>query len=183
MSDVAARFRKVAARFTDRAKAVSEAAWDNPSPCEGWVARDIDRHMVAWMPRYVLGGRGIETPKVPSVDDDPVGAWETLSEAIQSALDDPAVRTIRHQGPDERWTLEQAVAAYGIGDVLIHTWDLARATGQDETLDADEVERLVRTLSRPDARVLENGHFAPSVEVSAGADEQTKLLALTGRRP
>ena len=29
-----------------------------------------------------------------------------------------------------------------VGDILVHTWDLARATGQDETLDPDEVQRI-----------------------------------------
>src|SRR5206468_10273843 len=108
MSDVNERFRNVASQFTKRAQAVPQDAWDNPSPCEGWVARDIVRHMVAWMPGYFLGARGIETPEIPSVDDDPLGAWETMRDAIQSALDDPAIRSQEHDTPDGRWTLEQA---------------------------------------------------------------------------
>src|SRR5207248_9461932 len=79
--------------------AVSEAAWDHPSPCEGWVARDVVRHMAAWMPGYFLGERGIETPTVPSVDDDPVGAWETVRDAIQSALDRSEEHTSELQSP------------------------------------------------------------------------------------
>jgi hypothetical protein len=38
--------------------------------------------------------------------------------------------------------LDQAIDRFVLGDVLVHTWDLARATGQDETLDAAEVERM-----------------------------------------
>ena len=182
MSDVPERFRNVAAQFTQRAKAVTRDAWDDPSPCEGWVARDIVRHMVAWMPGYFLEARGIDVPEIPSVDADPLGAWETMRDAIQSALDDPAIRTKEQDTPDGRWTVEQAVNAFGIGDVLIHTWDLARAAGLDDTLDGPEVHRALEALNRSGGRVLENGHFAPSVEVSEDADEQTRLLALTGRR-
>lgn len=170
-------------QFTERAKAVPQGAWDNPSPCEGWVARDIVRHMVAWMPGYFLGARGIESPEIPSVDNDPVGAWETMKDAIQSALDDSTIRTREHDTSDGRSTLEQAVGAFGIGDVLIHTWDLARATGLDDTLDPLEVHRALEALSRSGERVLQNGHFSPSVEVTDNANEQTRLIALTGRRP
>jgi uncharacterized protein (TIGR03086 family) len=170
MSEVAERFRNVAAAFSARAEKVSASGWDDPSPCDGWRARDIVRHMVAWMPGYVLGAQG--HVHIPPVDHDPGGAWEALRAAIQSALDDER---------DE--AAERAVAAYVIGDVLIHTWDLARATGQDETLDGEEVKRALLALTGAAGSVLENGHFAPSVDVPETAGDQTKLLALTGRRP
>ncbi len=169
VSDVAERFRKIAAEFSARAEAVSDDGWDNQSPCEDWRARDIVRHLVAWMPSYCFGDRA---PEIPDVDQDPLASWTKLRDAIQSALD----------GSDDA-KLERAVAAYVIGDILIHTWDLARATGQDETLDADEVRRALTALTRPDETVLSNGHFSASVDVPETADEQTKLLALTGRQP
>jgi uncharacterized protein (TIGR03086 family) len=165
MSDAAERFRRIAAGFSARADNVTEGGWDNPSPCEGWLARDIVRHMVAWMPGYVPGAHDA---RIPSVDSDARGAWEALRDALQSAFDAD---------------VDEAAAAYVIGDVLIHTWDLARATGQDETLDPDEVRRVLAALTRPDEAVLDNGHFAPSVDVPPDADDQTRLLALTGRRP
>ena len=37
MSEVSERYRKIAEQFTQRATAVREDAWDNPSPCEGWA--------------------------------------------------------------------------------------------------------------------------------------------------
>ena len=41
MSDIAERYARVTTRFTDRVRAVPAGAWDNPSPCEGWTARDV----------------------------------------------------------------------------------------------------------------------------------------------
>ena len=82
-----------------------------------------------------------------------------------------------------RQSLEQAVATAGIGDVLVHTWDLSRATGLDEALDADEVHRLVEAMEPIDEVLRESGHFAPRVEVPDDADDQTRLIAFTGRRP
>jgi hypothetical protein len=73
MSEMAERFRKVARGFTDRAEAVPDGAWDNPTPCEGWVARDIVRHLVDWMPGFFLRSAGLELTTGPSADHDPAG--------------------------------------------------------------------------------------------------------------
>src|SRR4030095_11179526 len=91
MSEVAERYRRVAAAFTDRAAAVPDAAWSNASPCEGWDARDVVRHMWEWMPLSLEQGAGCVLTTGPSVDDDPLGAWVTLSDGIQALLDDPEV--------------------------------------------------------------------------------------------
>jgi len=67
--------------------------------------------------------------------------------------------------------------------VLIHTWDLARAVGLDERLDQDEVRRLFESMEPNDELMRQGTAFGPRVEVPDDADEQTKLLAFTGRRP
>ena len=81
-------------------------------------------------------------------------------------------------------TLGDAISQFVLGDVLIHTWDLARATGQDETLDPHAVHEMLSGLEHMDERILvDSGHYAPRVEVPGEAGEQAKLLALTGRAP
>ena len=105
-------------------------------------ARDIVRHMVEWMPALCLEGPGLEVPKVPSVDDDPVGAWVGISDALQAALDDPEVATREFDMRAGRVSVEYAIDTFCVGDIVMHTWDLARATGLDETLDPDEVHSM-----------------------------------------
>jgi uncharacterized protein (TIGR03086 family) len=183
VSEISDRYRKVAAEFTRRARSVADDAWDNPAPCEGWVARDVVRHMVEWMPGFFLGGAGVEVPTIPSVDEDPAGAWEAVDGAIQAALDDPEISAREFDMQAGRYRVDDAVATFGLGDVLVHTWDLARATGLDETLDADEVHRLFTGMEPVDELLRSSGHFGPRVDVPADADEQTKLIAFTGRRP
>jgi uncharacterized protein (TIGR03086 family) len=68
-------------------------------------------------------------------------------------------------------------------DVFMHTWDLARATGQDETLDPDLVHELHVSMEPLDQMLRESGHYGPRVEVPDDADEQTKLIAFIGRHP
>ena len=68
-------------------------------------------------------------------------------------------------------------------DVLVHTWDLARATGLDETLDPEEVHRYVSGMEEADVAMRQSGHYGPRVPVPDDADQQTRLIAFTGRRP
>jgi uncharacterized protein (TIGR03086 family) len=183
VGDVAERYQNVAEQFTRRARAVPDGAWEAPAPCDGWVARDVVRHMVEWMPGLVLVNAGLDVPTGPSVDEDPVGAWEAVDRAIQAGLDDPDIAAREIDIRPGRFRFEAAVGAFCLGDVLVHTWDLARATGLDETLDADEVHRLVEAMEPMDEAMRSSGHYGPRVDVPADADEQTRLLAFTGRRP
>ena len=183
MSEISERWRKVAGQFTQRVEAVPDDAWDNPAPCEGWVARDVIRHLVEWMPPMFFANVGIDPPTAPSVDDDPAGAWAALNEAIQAALDDREVAAREFDMQVGRFSVEAAVDMFGTGDILVHTWDLARATGLDETLDADEVHRMFQGMEPMDEALRQSGHFGPRVRVPDDTDEQTKLIAFTGRRP
>jgi uncharacterized protein (TIGR03086 family) len=184
MSEIADRYRTVAAGFSRRVDAVPDDAWEHPAPCEGWVARDVVRHMVEWMPSFPLAEAGVVVPPGPAVDDDPAGAWHVLDAAIQGALDDPAVAAHEFDSRAGHFTVEQAIDKFCTGDVLVHTWDLARATGLDEALDSAAVHRQLVDMESIDEALLRNsGHFGPRVEVAEDADEQTRLIAFTGRRP
>jgi uncharacterized protein (TIGR03086 family) len=182
MSETADRFRKVSAAFTERVERVPDGAWDNPSPCTGWVARDVVGHLVGWIPGF-MERYGVEFGTVPSVDADPAGAWAAARDAVQRALDDPAVASRTSETPMGQTSMEQSVGMFVIGDVLIHTWDLARAAGLDEKLDPDEVGRLSGMMQMSDEAMRSSGEFGPRVPVPDSADAQTKLIAFSGREP
>lgn len=179
----AAKFRRVAGAFTERVEQVPADAWANPAPCEGWDARDVVRHLVEWVPD-VIGRSGLELPEGPSVDDDPAAAWTTLADALQAMLDDPEVsaRTF-DAGPPGEMTVEQAIDMLVTGDVLLHTWDLARAIGLDEHLDDAVVAETLAGMQPIDDMLRASGQFGPRVDVPAGADAQTQLIAFSGRQP
>ena len=153
MSETSDRFRLLAREFGDRARSVPADAWDRPAPCEGWVARDVVRHMVEWMPGFF--GGALVVPKGPSVDDDPAGAWQNLADAVQAALDDPDVAASEFENRAGRYTVEDGVAIFCLADVLVHTWDLARATGQDDTLDPDAVHRALVGITSLDENFMQ----------------------------
>jgi uncharacterized protein (TIGR03086 family) len=178
----AARYDRIAAAFTDRVRAVPDDAWDRPAPCEGWVARDVVRHLVEWIPAF-FGDRWPLKFAGPPVDEDPVAAWAALDVALRDALDDPSVAGSEQDTPMGRSTFAATLDMIATTDVFLHTWDLARATGGDEHLDPDEVHRLLVGMEPMDEVLRSSGHYGPRTPVPADADEQTRLLAFIGRVP
>ena len=183
MTEIADRYRRIAGTFSRRVNEVPEDAWDSPAPCEGWVARDVVRHLVEWLPAFFAGNWQLEMPPHPPVDEDPVGAWETVSAAFQAALDDPGVAGQVRETRMGRSRFDETFNMIGTTDVLLHTWDLARATGLDETLDPEEVHNLLVGMEPMDELLRQSGHYGPRVPVPDDADEQTRLIAFIGRRP
>jgi uncharacterized protein (TIGR03086 family) len=184
LSEIADRYRRVAFRFTERVNEVPDAAWENPAPCAGWVARDVVRHLVDWIPAFLSAAGGPPLPVGPSVDDDPSGAWTELNSGIQSLLDDPVASAMEISHPRAgTHRLDDAIATFFLGDVVVHTWDLARAAGLDETLDPDVVHEMLVGMEPLDEMLRASGQYGPRVEVGADADEQSRLIAFTGRKP
>src|SRR5688572_7962282 len=130
MSAPADAHRRIAGEFTATVDGVAPAAWDNPAPPEGWVARGVVRHLVQGFLGFRSGAAGITLPAGRSVDDDPAGAWRAQTAAVQALLDDPATAEQVHDLPHlGTMPLEQAVDMIYTADVFMHRWDLARATG------------------------------------------------------
>lgn len=187
MSETAERFRRVAAAFSERVGAVPQDRWESPAPCDGWVARDVVAHLAEWLPAFFLEQWGVEHDPIPSPDDDPVGAWRAVADGIQRGLDDPAVADAERDTPLGRQSFAQCVDQIAMPDVLVHTWDLARATGLDEKLDAEEVDRLAAALldfpPEVEQSMRSSGHYGPRVELPADASAQDRVLAFVGRQP
>ncbi len=182
MSEIADRYRRIAAGFTERVEAVPPGRWSAESPCEGWTARDVVGHVVGAHGMFVeMVGRSLG--EVPSVDDDPAAAWAAARDVVQADLDDPERAGEAFEGFFGPSTFEGSVDRILAGDVLVHTWDLARATGQDERLPDDEIERGLAAFAGMGDAVRSAGVFGPEVEPPADADPQTRLLCFTGRDP
>ena len=47
--------RLIAGEFTTTVEGVAPDAWDRPAPPEGWVARDVVRHLLTWFPEFLRG--------------------------------------------------------------------------------------------------------------------------------
>ena len=67
-------------------------------------------------------------------------------------------------------------------DVLVHGWDLAKATGQDTTMEPDLVQAALAVIEPHRELLRASGMFGEDVPVADDADDQTRLLAVLGRR-
>jgi uncharacterized protein (TIGR03086 family) len=159
--------------------------WDAPAPVAGWRARDVVGHLVEWFPGFLAHGAGVQLLVTTSVEDDPVAAWRELDREVTALLADPATPTQVLSNPHiGDVPLDQAVSRFFVGDVFMHTWDLARATGQDETLDPERCTEMLAGME-PMAEVMRaSGQYGPVVyDAPPDADPQTRLLAFIGRDP
>ena len=177
----AERHRAVAAGFT--ARVLGAADWDAPAPVEGWRARDVVAHLVEWFPAFLEGGTGLRLDRGPSPEQDPVAAWQVHADAVQRLLDGPQAATPFAHPMVGEMPLPDAVDRFYVSDVFLHTWDLARATGQDERLDADTCAAMLDGMQPIEELLRSSGQYGPAVPVPDDADVQTRLLGFIGRDP
>jgi uncharacterized protein (TIGR03086 family) len=178
----AERHREIGRVFTERVRGAR--SWDAPAPVTGWVARDVVRHLVEWLPALLASGSAVRLPALPSVDDDPAGAWQVHVDAVQALLDDPATAGLILSNPHiGALPVERAIDQFYTSDVFMHTWDLARATGQDDRLDAGFCAVLLAGMESMEDVIRSSGQYGPAVPVPGDADAQTRLLGFIGRDP
>ena len=180
-AEPAERHHAVAARFTQAVQGATD--WDAPAPVEGWRARDVVGHLVEWFPGFLHSATGLDLESGPPVSDDPVAAWQVQADAVQRLLDGPQAATAFAHPYVGQMPLPEAVDRFYITDVFLHTWDLARATGQDERLDEQTCAELLAGMTPIEDLLRSSGQYGPAVPVPDDADVQTRLLGFIGRDP
>lgn len=151
-------------------------------PVRGWTARDVAAHVVR-NHRRALAGLDGSPFSAPTADEDVRSAWRAATDAVQGALADPELAD-RAMGPDfQDTTFTGFIRRMACADTLIHSWDFARATGQDETLDPEGVAEATRILVPEDTAIRQPSAFAVKLPPAPDADAQDRLLSFLGRRP
>lgn len=165
--------------FDRRVKAAGTDQWTHPAPCEEWTARDVVAHVTNNLRSVVAGIKG-EEPQEVGRDDDIVAAWVSVKDDLVAALPGADLsQTIN--GPLGPMPADQFIGRIISTDVLVHTWDLARATGGDEELNQQVIGGAYSGLKQFDAVIRRPGVFGPKIEPAPGADLQTEFLNFTGR--
>jgi uncharacterized protein (TIGR03086 family) len=164
-----------ASTWTNEKISAAASQLDAPTPCDDWDVRTLLDHMLETQ-RYFLGAARGEAASPPSptpprlITDDPAADFERTRDEMLVAFGEPGV-------------LDTTGPALGVAfsDQLLHGWDLARATGQDDTMPEGlpaAAYELIHGRFTVDER---KGIFKPEVPVGADASPQQKLLAYTGR--
>ena len=104
--------------------------------------------------------------------------------AVQALLDDPGTADRLLENPYlGRLPVDQAVDRFYTTDVFLHTWDLARATGQDDRLDPQLCADLLAGMQPMDELLRSSGQYGPRVPVPPDAGPQDRLIGFIGRDP
>ena len=153
MTAVADRYRRRADEFEHTIEGVRPDQWADQSPCEQWTARDVVGHVVG-MHDHVLGA--VDRPRTARRRW-PRTRWP------RSRPPGPTPRpcsptplgAVECDTPTGRMTVERHIDLVLSDDMAQHRWDLARATGQDDTIDPEDVERLWASTRAIPAEVME----------------------------
>lgn len=195
MSEQADRFERVSNNFLAHITAVRADQWDAPTPCPKWTVRDVVAHVINEQRRTLAtvrkteirslyGVRAAEMGVIPELepDADLAAAWQEIGDGLVVAIDDPACADVAL--PTVVGPLPFADTAEALPvDVLIHTWDLARAIGGDDQLDQEAVVHVYEQIKPLDDALRQPWAFGPKVTPPPGADVQTEFLCFVGRRP
>ncbi len=164
--DVVERLRTVVDLAGPVVAGTPDADLDRPTPCAGWTVRDLVDHMTATLAMFADGAGG----SFEEVGAAAVTAWSAPGRLSGTA-------TLPFGEVPAPFALE-----FPVLDVLVHTWDLARATGRSVAWDDDTVAASRRfaesTFAGPDSR---GPAFAPPIDPPPDADEITRLVRFLGR--
>lgn len=193
MNEIADRYRRRAETLERKVAAVREDQWENQSPCVKWTARDVVRHLVGAHDQMVRS-LDRELSPAPSVDEDPQAAYAAARAGIQAVLDDEELAAQQVETPGGPVPLRDHIDKLISDDIVLHGWDLAKATDQDDTMDPDDVAAIWAYNLTLDPKLVEMLHtpgaFGPGVEifgpvfpVPEDAPLQDRLLGSIGRDP
>ena len=184
--------RQASLEFETRLRQVGDDQWELPTPCAEWNVRELVNHMLLGnrMAVQLLGGATQQEviaqlgDDLMADNDDPLGDFVMLAAQMQDgfAAPDGLDGTVDHPMGEIPRTM---FVGFRILDHATHAWDLARAIGVDDTLDAGVVGYMWDDIQPLAATVAEIGIFGsgPSGDVGDDAPLQTRFLDLIGRRP
>jgi len=180
VSETAARYGTIAAGFTDRLVSIDPEQWSARTPCPDWSVRDLVVHVINTQCRVMTRFDDI-VPVEVEPDGDLLTQWQAVSGAVTEAVGDDTRAATVVGGMFGEQPFESLVGRMVCTDLLVHTWDLARATGQDERLDPGAVSSAEAFLASIDDNIRVPGGFADKITPSPQADAQTRFLNFAGR--
>jgi uncharacterized protein (TIGR03086 family) len=168
-----------AATFSALVKSVPPERWEAPSPCAGWSAADVVQHVIDTQ-RDFLRGRGADWVTAPG--GSMAERWRAHHTQVRQLLADESFATAPYDGYFGPTTVADTIRDFYGWDLVVHRWDLGRAVGREIVWTDAECLFVGGKLEGFGDQLYSEGICKPAVEAPAEADEQTRVLALLGRR-
>lgn len=159
--------------------AVPADAWANPSPCPEWTAREVVAHMVDTQ-RAMLTDHGYDLGSASDLTDPATGFQEHAARVL-SLMSSDEVANASYDGFFGPTTVGATLEQFYVWDMLVHRWDIARATGGNEVFTPAEIDRIDAGADSFGSALHMEGICGPALPMRADADRQALLLGRLGR--
>ncbi len=182
-----------AQRMADLIGSVPDEMLDRPTPCPEYALGDLLDHVGGLTLAFIAAATKAEDeggPTGPSGDASRLGdGWRSrigrdLAE-LAEAWRDPAA----WDGTTQAGGLEmpgEVAGVVALDELVIHGWDVARASGQAYDCDEETLEIVhgfVAQFAGPGKEGDREGLFGPVVAVPDDAPELDRVIGLSGRDP
>ena len=178
-------FRSACTTISDVARAAADADPASPTPCRDFDLNTLAGHFIGTSQAFAQAGSG-------ALDaDDPWGSKATVDDDWSAQLVDHLDRAGAAWGRPEVWDGEvenspmpaAALGEMGLIEIVLHGWDLAKATGQTVTLDDDVAAEVLRCVAATADQGRQFEAYGPEVKVPDDASDLDRAIALAGRDP
>jgi uncharacterized protein (TIGR03086 family) len=181
--------REALSRFGALVGTVSEEGLDDPTPCAEWTVRDLVEHTVGLthgMAEALRAGDASRAAFRPRPSAEWPGAEQAMAEALEH-LPHPTLQARVRVLPvsDEATFSPEDVVRIHLLDLVVHTWDLARALRLDHD-PGEAAPALVDLAALVAARIVPSTRHQfgpPIVTAEVSTDAWPRLLRLLGRDP
>jgi uncharacterized protein (TIGR03086 family) len=171
---------------------VKDDQLEDPTPCADYTVGALLDHIAG----FCLAFTGGALKEPPVGHGGPSGSAETLMAGWRTEIPSRLGTLAEAWRAPDAWEGMTVVAGvdlpgaqaglFGLDEVVMHTWDLAKATGQSFDIDdeaAGALEQLLVPLPAPEMAQVRGGLFGPIVEASGDGSRAERVLGLTGRDP
>jgi uncharacterized protein (TIGR03086 family) len=155
---------------------------DDPTPCTEWTVRQLVNHVVGGTRQFIsmMTGGGQLDRSQDFLGDDPSGAFRASVAELRAlfAADGALEKVVQTPfGPNPAATL----VGMRVNEMLLHGWDLAKATGQSTDLDPELAESCIPAFKAARAGGRGKGMFADEQPAPDDAPPADRLAAAAGR--
>jgi uncharacterized protein (TIGR03086 family) len=160
------------------------------TPCSEYDVRKLVNHLLFWGPSLEGAARkqpvappAASEPEVDLTDGDWPGNLQAQLDRMVTAWSEPDAWEGTTQMSVPKHLPASLIGGMVLGELVVHGWDLARATGQLPTWDDEILNVLYADVEQIVERGRNMGVFAAAVPVPDTAPVLDRILGLTGRDP
>lgn len=175
-----------ASRLAGLVRGVGDDQLGAETPCHSWTVADLVRHILGFSAEFAAAA---QKRSAESVTVELMGGWRELAARRLSEL------ALAWRAPDAQVGEAEAggvrlpaaqLAVVALDELVLHGWDLARATNQSFEVaqaDAEVCLTFAQLMAEPDQAQSREGLYGPVVQVGPDAPALYRLLGASGRSP